>query len=463
MKLNCKWFTEKHNHLVVKLAISVLFLGLAFRLLFSQSTGFSNVSEAPFIEQKPNPQPVSVDFQENGNQILENGTQYQENGTQVPVNRNPNTSADLQENRDHSDNATQVSLEPKSSGSDDVQETRDQIPGKEKCDLFTGDWIPYASGPAYNNESCSWMESRQNCMKNGRPDTGYLFWRWNPRNCELPPFDAGQFLELMRNKIWGFIGDSITRNHVQSLLCILSKVEQVVEVYHDEEYKSKRWLFPSYNFTISLVWSPFLAKAAIFEDDNGISSAPVELYLDKLDPAWTNQYQDLDYMIFSSGEWFLKTANYYINDTIYGCHNCPNKNQTELGFNFAHRKVLQHLFSFIVSSNHKGTIFYRATAPDHFENGDWFNGGSCQRTEPAKEGEFGIPDLNKYLREVELEEFEKAAIKASEKGMKLKLLDVMQLSLLRPDGHPVEKFHTRIVSFGREQKSEELVDITDRD
>lgn len=130
MKLNCKWFAEKHHHWVVKLAISVLFLGLAFRLLFSQSTGFSNVSEAPFIEQKPNPQPVSVDFQENGNQILENGTQYQENGTQVPVNRNPNTSADLQEKGDHSDNATQVSLEPKSSGSDDVQETRDQIPGK---------------------------------------------------------------------------------------------------------------------------------------------------------------------------------------------------------------------------------------------------------------------------------------------------------------------------------------------
>lgn len=92
------------------------------------------------------------------------------------------------------------------------------------CDLFTGDWVPSASGPAYTNESCSWMESRQNCMKNGRPDSGYLFWRWNPRDCELPPFDAGQFLELMRNRTWGFIGDSITRNHVQSLLCILSKV-----------------------------------------------------------------------------------------------------------------------------------------------------------------------------------------------------------------------------------------------
>lgn len=371
----------------------------------------------------------------NPNPYQENGNQIPENGTQVSVNPNPHTSDDLQENGNDSGNATEAS-EPKSTGSVDIPETRDQNPRKVTCDLFTGDWVPSASGPAYTNESCSWMESRQNCVKNGRPDSGYLFWRWNPRDCELPPFDAGQFLELMRNRTWGFIGDSITRNHVQSLLCILSKVERAVEVYHDEEYRSKKWLFPSYNFTISLVWSPFLAKAAIFEDDNGISSAPVELYLDKLDPTWTNQYQDLDYMIFSSGEWFLKTANYHINDTVYGCHNCPNKNQTELGFNFAHRKVLQHLFNFIVSSNHSGMIFYRATAPDHFENGDWFNGGSCQRTEPAKEGEFNIPDLNKYLREVELEEFENAVVKASEKGMKLKLLDVMQLSLLRPDGHP---------------------------
>lgn len=94
----------------------------------------------------------------------------------------------------------------------------------EKCDLFTGDWIPDSSGPAYTNESCHEIENHQNCMRNGRPDSDYLYWRWNPRDCGLPRFNPERFLDLMRNKSWAFIGDSISRNHVQSLLCILSQV-----------------------------------------------------------------------------------------------------------------------------------------------------------------------------------------------------------------------------------------------
>ena len=101
----------------------------------------------------------------------------------------------------------------------------------EKCDLFTGDWIPNPGGPVYTNESCHLIESHQNCMKNGRPDMGYLYWRWNPRDCELPQFDSEKFLELMRNKVWALIGDSISRNHVQSLLCMLSKVNAVFGCY----------------------------------------------------------------------------------------------------------------------------------------------------------------------------------------------------------------------------------------
>ena len=80
------------------------------------------------------------------------------------------------------------------------------------------------------------------------------------------------------------------------------QVEQAVQVYHDEDYRSKRWQFPSYNFTISVIWSPFLVKADIFEDFNGVSTSEVELYLDKLDKKWTDQYQNLDYMIISSGK-----------------------------------------------------------------------------------------------------------------------------------------------------------------
>lgn len=93
-----------------------------------------------------------------------------------------------------------------------------------KCDVFVGEWVKDLSGPMYTNESCRVIEDHQNCMRIGRPDYGYLYWRWKPKGCELPKFKPSKFLHIMRNKSWAFIGDSISRNHVQSLLCILSQV-----------------------------------------------------------------------------------------------------------------------------------------------------------------------------------------------------------------------------------------------
>jgi len=104
--------------------------------------------------------------------------------------------------------------------------------GTGKCDLFVGDWISDQSEPMYTNESCHVIEPHQNCMKNGRPDLGYLYWRWNPKECELPKFNPKKFLSLMRNKAMAFIGDSISRNHVQSLLCILSQVLLTLLVWY---------------------------------------------------------------------------------------------------------------------------------------------------------------------------------------------------------------------------------------
>jgi hypothetical protein len=93
-----------------------------------------------------------------------------------------------------------------------------------KCDYFNGDWVPNPLGPIYTNETCDLIESHQNCLKNGRPDRDFLYWKWAPRDCELPIFDPLKFLNMMRGKVWALIGDSISRNHVQSLLCTLSKV-----------------------------------------------------------------------------------------------------------------------------------------------------------------------------------------------------------------------------------------------
>ncbi|BAT87867.1 hypothetical protein VIGAN_05128300 [Vigna angularis var. angularis] len=385
-------FAQKHNYhhhrFFLKLAVSCLLVGLTVRLLFTDSFSLSSVvhnppplanaiPNSPFLSFPPPPPPsYSADF---------------------PVNQ------------------TQAS-------------PQDAV----ECDLFVGDWVPDLNGPRYTNESCRVIQDHQNCMKNGRPDSGYLYWRWNPRGCELPKFSPRKFLDMMRDKSWAFIGDSISRNHVQSLLCLLSQVEAADAVYHDEEYKSRIWKFPSHNFTLSTLWSPFLVKADIFEDINGVSSSEPQLYLDVVDDKWTSQYKNFDYVVIAGGKWFLKTAIYHENNTVTGCYKCHGKNLTDQGFQHAYSKALQQAFDFMTHSEHKPVVFFRTTTPDHFEYGEWFSGGYCNRTLPFKEEQIHVRYEDSVLRSIELEEFDRA----KNASPNFKLLDTTGLSLLRPDGHP---------------------------
>ncbi|KAL1222591.1 Protein trichome birefringence-like 24 [Cardamine amara subsp. amara] len=325
-----------------------------------------------------------------------------------------------------------------------VPENEDLIPQDievEKCDLFSGKWIPDSLGPIYTNNSCGpFIDGHQNCITNGRPDSDFLYWKWKPHDCLLPRFDPRRFLQLMRHKSWAIIGDSISRNHVESLLCMLSTVEEPVEVYHDKEYKSKRWHFPLHNLTISNIWSPFLVQAAIFEDSNGVSTAAVQLHLDKLDKTWTSLIPSLDYAIISTGKWFLKSTVYHENAKPVGCHNCPEKyHLEELGFEYAYNATLRNVMDFIAEeANSKCTVFFRTSTPDHFQNGEWHSGGTCKQKEPVSDDEeIELKDVHKILRNVEIGQFERVVKeKMSEDGGSLKLLDFTGMLLTRPDGHP---------------------------
>ncbi|WVZ80065.1 hypothetical protein U9M48_027576 [Paspalum notatum var. saurae] len=315
---------------------------------------------------------------------------------------------------------------------------------QESCNLFHGEWVPNPVGPAYTNASCHFIESPQNCMANGRPDTNYLYWRWKPYGCEVPPFDGKKFLDGMQGKHWALIGDSILRNHVQSLLCLLSKVEDANEVYHDDTFRSRRWHFHSHNFTVSLIWAPFLIQAKIFEDDDGVSTADPQLYLDVLETNWTSQWEGFDYVVISTGQWFFKSAVYWENGAEVGCHSCQNKNLKEMPPEYSFRKALNTAFQFITSSPHKPVVFYRTWAPSHFENGEWFSGGTCNRTVPFKPGEAGDREMDSKMWRIEREAFESAvANKGPDDADHLKLLDTFELSLLRPDGHsgPYRTYH----------------------
>lgn len=94
----------------------------------------------------------------------------------------------------------------------------------ESCDLFNGHWIRDWEQPFYTNKSCLTIPEPRNCFKNGRIDTDFLKWRWKPDACEIPRFNAKLFLQNFRGKSMAFIGDSVARNHMESLQCLLSQV-----------------------------------------------------------------------------------------------------------------------------------------------------------------------------------------------------------------------------------------------
>ncbi|KAL2335316.1 hypothetical protein Fmac_016529 [Flemingia macrophylla] len=309
---------------------------------------------------------------------------------------------------------------------------------KKKCDIFSGEWVPNPEAPYYTNTTCREIHEHQNCMKFGRTDTDFLKWRWKPYGCELPIFNPFEFLEIMRGKSMAFVGDSIGRNHMQSMICLLSRVEMPLDVSYTDDFSFKRWMYPSYNFTMATFWSPYLVKTKEVKSNGGLFN----LYLDEFDEKWTTQIGEFDCVIINAGQWFLRPIVFYEKQKIVGCQYCSLKKVTYLTWHYGYRKAFRTAFKALINSqNFKGVTLLRTYAPSHFENGVWDKGGNCVRTKPFKSNETSLDGYNLELHKIQVEEFKTAKKKGKKKGLKFMLLDTTQAMLLRPDGHPDKYGH----------------------
>ncbi|KAE9613409.1 hypothetical protein Lal_00016016 [Lupinus albus] len=307
------------------------------------------------------------------------------------------------------------------------------------CDYSNGEWIQDTIGPLYTATTCNTIKESEKCIPNGRPDTDYLYWKWKPSQCHLPRFEPHTFLQLIRNKHVAFVGDSLARNQLESLLCMLATVSATNLTYgNGEENKFRRWHFPSHNANFSLYWSPFLVQGVERDQNKGPSCNT--MLLDHVNEMWATDIDQMDLIVISFANWFLLPAVYIEGGSVLGSLNCPELNHTEMDFYDPLRKVLRtSLNSIIERKAAKGSgidVIVKTFSPDHFE-GDWNKGGTCSKTRPYREKEKKLEGMDAEIRRIQIQEMENAKAKANEfGGFRLEALDVTKLALLRPDGHP---------------------------
>lgn len=179
------------------------------------------------------------------------------------------------------------------------------------------------------------------------------------------------------------------------------------------------------------------------EDPEGHSfNSLMSLYLDEADEEWANEIKNFDYVIISAGQWFFRPLLYYRDGQLIGCHKCNHNNITSLTRYYGYKMAFQTTFRTLLSlKNYQGVTFLRTFSADHFENGDWGNGGNCDRTRPFTK-EMKLEEYNEEFYLTQVEEFRKAKVEGIHSGLRFVLINVTEIMWLRPDGHPNRYGHS---------------------
>ncbi|CAL1405145.1 unnamed protein product [Linum trigynum] len=303
------------------------------------------------------------------------------------------------------------------------------------CDLFKGTWFYDPRGPLYTNNSCPVITQMQNCQGNGRPDREYESYRWKPSQCDLPRFDAKKFLELMRGKTLAFIGDSVARNQMESLLCLLWQVEVPK---NRGNKRMHRYYFRSTSTMIVRMWSSWL----VHQTPEAIDFAPegiTKVHLDSPDENFMEFVPTFDVVVLSSGHWFAKQSVYVLNNQIVGGQLWWPDKSREAKINNIEAfgvSVETIVASMLTHPNFTGLTILRSYSPDHYEGGAWNTGGSCTgKTRPLEPKQLMKNDYTDIMHEKQMTGFRRGIVKKTNKS-KFVMMDITGVFSYRHDGHP---------------------------
>nr|GLL40145.1 protein trichome birefringence-like 36 [Ipomoea trifida] len=301
----------------------------------------------------------------------------------------------------------------------------------KKCDFTAGKWVFDESYPLYDSRRCPYLTTAVTCAKNGRPDSDYEKWRWKPNGCTIPRFDALDFLGRMRKKRIMLVGDSITRNQWESLVCLVQSVIPTAKKSVTYNGTTMNFHALDYETSIEFCWAPFLVELRQGVEDKKI------LHLDLIEEN-AKYWRGVDVLVFDSAHWWTHSQKWTSWDYIMEGSNFYRYMNPMV----AYEKGLMTWAKWIDLNLDPGEtrVFFRSMSPRH--NGQ--DGWKCfNQREPLEHlSHPHVAELVVILKQV-----------LRKTSFPVYLQDITSMSALRRDAHP--SIYNKVVGPSQNQHMRE--------
>ncbi|KAG0498966.1 hypothetical protein HPP92_003657 [Vanilla planifolia] len=289
------------------------------------------------------------------------------------------------------------------------------------CDFFHGSWVFDDSYPLYDSVACPFIDPQFDCLKYGRPDKLYIKYRWQPTACQLPRFDGKEFLRRLTRKKVMFVGDSLSYNQWESLLCMLHASVPGGKTTYKQRDPLSSVSFEDYSLTLMYYRAPYLVDI-VTEPTGRI------LKLDSISNS-SSLWLTADLLIFNTWHWWLHKGTVsqgwdYIQD--------GNKIVRDMDRLEAFSKGLTSWAKWVDSKVDINTkkVFFQGISPNHYLAKEWGEPGEkdCRKQmQPVLGSTYpgGVPPEQEVVKRV-----------LSNMSKPVYLLDITLLSQLRKDAHP---------------------------
>ncbi|XP_027355314.1 protein trichome birefringence-like 31 [Abrus precatorius] len=295
---------------------------------------------------------------------------------------------------------------------------------EEDCNVFEGTWLwDNMSYPLYEEESCPYLVKQTTCKKNGRPDSFYKNWRWQPNGCNLPSFDALKLLHMLRDKRMMFIGDSLQRGQFESMVCLVQSIIPEGKKSLHRIPPMKIFKLEEFNASIEYYWAPFIVESI----SDHATNHTVHKRMVRLDSIANHgkHWQGVDILVFESYVWWMHKP--LINATYGSPDDVKEYNVTT-----AYKLTLETWANWLESNINPLTqkVFFMSMSPTHLWSWEWKPGSNenCFKESYPIQGPYWGTGSNLEIMKIIHDALQVLKIDVT-------LLNITQLSEYRKDAH----------------------------